>query len=342
MLPRRRLLLFASLLAFTNICSVAQAQPAQDFYKGRQVRLISGHEVGNDYDVGARLLAKYLPRHIPGQPTIIVQNMLGAASISAANYVYSQAAKDGTVIGTFTRNLPSQKLMGQANVQADPRQFNWLGATSFPGRVCTVWHTAPVKTPADLFTRELIVGGVGAGSSTSILPTVFNHALGTKFRVIEGYKGTQDIMIAVERGELEGVCASIGQFRSHERLIAEGKLRMLLRAEESALPDLPDVPSIYDFAKTEEQRQFMRFVFSSVEFGRPYVMPPDVPKERVDLMRKSFAAAVHDPELIAEANKMKLDMTYRPQDALERSVAKLYETPPDVIEAVKKLVPNMQ
>src|SRR5262249_5642674 len=154
--------------------------------------------------------------------------------------------------------------------------------------------TAPVKTPADLFTHELIVGGAGAGSSLSILPTVFNHVLGTKFRIIQGYKGTTDVILAVERGEVQGACASLGQFRVFDQLIRSGKLRFIFRAEEAAMPEIPDVPSIYDFAKTEDQRRFMRFVFSSTEFGRPYVLPPEVPKDRVVAMRKAFADTVND------------------------------------------------
>ena len=190
------------------------------------MRLIIGHAVGNDYDIGARLLAKYLQKHIPGQPTIIVQNMTAAQSVVAANYVYAQAPRDGSVIGTFSRNLPNQALMGQSNIEADLRRFNWLGATSLPGRICAAWHTAPVKSVADLFKQELIVGSSGAGTSNSILPTVANHVLGTKFRIIEGYRGSQDVILAVERGEVQGVCATTGQFRGAERLFKEGKLRV--------------------------------------------------------------------------------------------------------------------
>jgi tripartite-type tricarboxylate transporter receptor subunit TctC len=160
--------------------------------------------------------------------------------------------------------------------------------------------------------------------------------------VIEGYKGTQDTMLAVERGEVQGVCATSGQFRNYDRLFREGKLRILFHAEEGAMPDLPGVPSIFELAKTTEQRQFMRFVFSSVEFGRPYVLPPDVPKDRVAWMRRAIAEAAQDPELLAEAEKSKLDMTYRAPEHLERLVRDLYETPPSVIEAVKRLIPNMQ
>jgi len=321
--------------------SSAWSQGAEDFYRNKQIRLIVGHPVGNDHDVGGRLLAKYLTRHIPGGPIVIVQNMTAAASVAAANYLYNQAPRDGTVMGTFSRNLASQALMAQPNVQADPRRFQWLGATSFPARVCTAWHTAAVKTVDDIFTHELIVGGSGAASTLSIIPTVLNHVLGTKFRVIEGYKAAQDALIAIERGELQGVCSSYSQFRSFDRLFRDGKLRILFRVEEADMPDRPELPTIFDQAKTEEQRALMRFVFSSAEFGRPYVFPPLVPQDRVAILRKAIADAARDPELIAEATKMKLDMAYRPPEHLERLVAQLYATPPQTIEIVKKLVPNL-
>jgi tripartite-type tricarboxylate transporter receptor subunit TctC len=322
--------------------SETHAQGAQDFNKNKQIQMVVGYEAGNDYDIGARLLARYLPKYLPGQPTIIVQNMPQAAALGSANYLYVRAARDGTVMGSISRNLPSQAIMGLPNIEADPRRFNWLGATSFPGRICVATSTSAIKTPADLFTQELIVGSVGVGSATSIIPTVINRVLGTKFRLIEGYRGAQDIVLAMERGEVQGACASLGQFRTHERLFREGKLRVILRAEETAMPEIPDAPSIYDYAKTTEQRQMMRFVFSSTEFGRPYLFPPDVPKDRVDLMRKAIAEAAKNPELLAEAAGMKLDMTYRAPQHLERLVAELYATPPAMIETIKKIVPNLR
>jgi len=325
-----------------GLAFAAHAQSPPDFYRNKQLRMIIGHPVGNDYDLAGRFLARYLSKHIPGEPTIIVQNMPAAASVAAANFLATQAPRDGTVLGSFSRNVPSQALMGQANLEADPRRFVWLGATSLPARVCVRWATAPIQSPADLFSKEFIVGGAGAGSSLSILPTVFNHVLGTKFRLVQGYKGTTDTVLAMERGEVQGACASYGQFRVFEQLIRDGKLKFLLRAEESPIPELPDLPSIFDYARTAEQRTLMRFIFSSTEFGRPYVFPPEVPPERVATMRQAFAAALQDPELIAEAAKMKMDMTYRPPERLEQLVAALYETPPALIETVKKLVPNLQ
>jgi tripartite-type tricarboxylate transporter receptor subunit TctC len=318
------------------------AQAAPDFYRKKQVRMIIGHEAGNDYDLAGRFLARHLAKHIPGEPTIIVQNMPAAASIAAANYLYAQAPRDGSVLGSFSRNMPSQARMGQTNVEADPRRFNWLGGTSHPARVCARWFTVPISSPADLFTREFIVAGAGAASSLSILPTVFNAVLGTKFRVVQGYKGTTHTILAMERGEVEGACMSYLQLRIYEELIRDGKIVFLVRADEAPVPDALELPSMFDYAKSDEQRALMRFVFSSTEFGRPYVLPPDVPKDRVETMRKAFAEALADPDLIAEAARMKMDMTYRPPDALERLVASLYEAPPALIETVKKLVPNMQ
>jgi tripartite-type tricarboxylate transporter receptor subunit TctC len=320
----------------------AQGQGAPDFYKNKQVRLIVGYPAGNDYDIGARVLAKYLAKHIPGQPNIIVQNMPQAGSVVAANFTYEQAPRDGTVIASFTRNLPAQAFLAVPNVRADPRRLIWLGATSFPGRACVASSAAPVKTPEDLLTHELIVGSTGANNINSVMPTVLNRVLGTKFRIVEGYKGTPEIMLAIQRGEVQGNCASFGQFRSYDQLFREGKVRTLFRAEESPMSEIPDAPSIFDFVKTEDQRRLMRFVFSSTAFGRPYVFPPDVPQERVALMRAAFATAAKDPGLVAEADQMKLDMTYRPPEELERGVRNLYGTPPELVEIVKKLVPNFQ
>ena len=313
---------------------------AEDFYKNKELRLIAGFPAGNDYDLGARLLVKYLPKHIPGQPGIIVQNMPQAASVAAANYLYNQAPRDGTVLGSFSRNIVNDALTGQPNVALDPRRFIWLGATSRPSRVCVRWYTALVKTPADLFTQEFIVGAAGATSSLAIVPTVLNKVLGTKFRVVEGYQGMGDTLLAVQRGELQGACASFQQFRIVEQPIKDGKMTYLLRAEETPIADIPDVPSIFDYAKTDTQRQLMRFVFSSTEFGRPYVFPPETPQDRVAIMRKAIAEAVHDPNLIAEAAAIKMDMTYMPPQRLEQLIGTLYETPPAVIATVKTLLPN--
>jgi len=322
--------------------SGAQAQTAAEFYKGRQLTLVVGYEVGNDYDLGARLLAKYLSRQLPGQPTIVVQNMPQAAALASANYIYVRAPRDGTVLGSISRNLPSQAVMKLPNIEADARRYNWLGGTSFPGRICVVTAAAPVQNIDDLFKGELLVGSVGVGSSTSIVPTAINKVVGTKFHLVEGYRGAGDIILAMQRGEVQGGCMSYGQFRSHEQLFKEGKFKIILRAEESEMAEAPGVPSIFDYAKTEEQRQLMRFIFSSTEFGRPYIFPPDVPKDRVEFMRAAIAAAVKNPEMLADAGRSRLDITYRPPEHLEKLVNQLYETPPALIEQLKSISPNLR
>jgi tripartite-type tricarboxylate transporter receptor subunit TctC len=327
-------------LALSLVLPLSAAAGAADFYQGKQIRLILGFPAGNDYDLGARLLAKYLPKYIPGEPAIVVQNMPQAASVVAANYLYVQAPRDGTVFGSFSRNIVNDALTGEPNLAADPRRFVWLGATSRPARVCVRWFTAPVKSPADLFTHEFIVGAAGATSSLAILPTVLNKVLGTKFRIVEGYQGMGDAILAVQRGEVQGVCASYAQFRIADQLIRDGKMLFLLRAEETPIAEIPDVPSIFDYAKTGDQRTLMQFVFSSTEFGRPYVFPPEVPKDRVDIMRKAIADAAHDPQLLAEAASIKMDMAYTPPERLEQLVAKLYQTPPALIATVKAILPS--
>ena len=332
----------AAVVAASAFSGTAYAQTAEEFYKGRQIQMVVGYEVGNDYDIGARMLARYLSKELPGNPIIVVQNMPQASGVVAANYMALKAARDGTVIGGISRNLPSQAMMKLPNIEADPRKFIWLGATSFPGRVCVASSAAPVKTAADLFNTDLLTGAAGAGSSTDIVPTVIGKVLGMRFKMVQGYRGAGDILIAVDRGEVHAVCMSLGQFRTSEQKFKEGKLHYLLRAEESELPGVPNVPSVYDFAKTEEQKQIMRFVFSSTEFGRPYLFPAGVPQDRVDFMRKAIERAVKNPELVAEAQKMKLDMVYRPPGHLADVVSNLYATPPATVEKAKEISPNLK
>ncbi len=330
--------LFLVGLAIVGAQSGARAQSPEDFYRGKQVRMIVGHPVGGDYDVGTRLLARYLPKYIPGNPAVIVQNMPTAASIAAINAVYNIEPKDGTVIGSFSRNVPTQAVLGQSNLKADPRRFNWIGATSLPSRVCTSWFTSSVKKAQDVFERELIVPGGGSSSAMSLIPTIVNHVLAAKFRIVEGYRGFPDGMLAMQRGEVEGICNTYSQIAAHADLIREGKITILFHTEETPLAGRPQTPSIYDYAKTEEQAQLVRFVFSNVEFGRPYVFAPGVPPDRIHAMRTAFKAALADPELVAESAKADLDMSWQPPEALAALIEKLYATPPQALDVIRKLV----
>ena len=328
-----------SVLTLTAFALPAQAQ---EFYAGKQMKLIVGNSPGGDYDTAARLMVRHMKRHIPGNPNIIVQNMKGASTVIATNYLYSIAPKDGTVMGSFSRNIPSQAfLKKKKRLKIDPRKFGWIGASSLPSRVCVVRADSAAKSPADLFTKQVVMGGSGSGSSLSILPTVINRVLGTKFKVIEGYSGAPEVLIAIERGEVDGICHSFSLFRKkHSGLIKSGKVRILFHTAEAAFPDDPRVPSIFSYTKTADQKALMKFIFGSAEFGRPYVLPPGAPKERLMTLRRAMAATLKDPALVKEAAKLKLDMTYRSPEDLERLVANLYKTPKRLIRRAKEVVPK--
>lgn len=312
-----------------------------EFYQGKQVRIIVGNATGGDYDLGARSLARHMGRHLPGNPAVIVQNMPGASGNTAAQFIYAVAPKDGTVFGSFSRNLPSQAALGKLKIDVDPRKYNWIGASSLPGRVCVAAKGAPVQTAKDTLTKELIVGSTGTASVQSIVPGVLNKVLNTKFKIIEGYKGISDIVVALERGEVQGVCHLTSVFEGiHAELLKQGKVVALFNVEEASVPSMPGMPSIFAFTNNEQAKQLLRFVFSSAEFGRPYVAPPDTPKERVEDLRKAFKAALQDKALIEEAVKLKLDMSYRAPDALMALIDQLYATPAALKAKVEELLPN--
>lgn len=320
----------------------AQSRGADEIFVHKEIRMIIGHPVGGDYDQGGRLLARHLVRHMPGQPVIIVQNMPAAASIVTANYLYRQAPRDGSVFGSFSRNIPNQSILGQTNLDVDSRRFVWIGSTSLPSRVCVASSSSRFSHLDNVFQMEMLTAGSGAGSSLSIVPSVLNQVLGTRFKVIEGYKGAPEALLAIERGEVDGVCNTWAQFRSHQSLFEEGKLKILFRAEEGDVPDLQNVPSVFEKAQNDEQRQLMRFIFSSAEFGRPYVLPPDTPAELAKIFRSAFLAALKDDELIADARKSNTDMSYRTAEELAELVRKLYATPSVLVERSKQLVPQQR
>jgi len=317
----------------------AQAQSAAEFYRGKQVRLIVGNAVGADYDLGARLLARHMVHHLPGNPTIVVQNMPGAASLGAANFIAGVAPKDGTVFGSVSRNLASQAVIGRAALKVDPREFRWIGSSGTNTVVCYVRAASSVRSADDLFTRDLIVGGIGSGSTQSMVPTALQRLLGMRFKVVEGYKGNADALVALERGEIEGLCSGLSPLRTtHAPLLKEGRIRLILHSGTAPLPEAPEVPSFQDFAKSDKPRQMLKFLFANDDFGRPYFAPPGIPADRLAALRASFAAALNDPALTADAVRAQLDMTYRPPEALEAYVRELFATPPDVIREVQETV----
>jgi tripartite-type tricarboxylate transporter receptor subunit TctC len=321
--------------------SVASAQAQDDvaaFYQGKRVQLQVGTAPGTGYDIIARALARYMPKHIPGNPSIIVQNVPGAGSIRLANGFINVGPHDGTVFGLALAGLPTAPLLTPDAAKFDAATFNWIGSTNREIQVVTVWHTAPVKTLEDLKTKELVVGATTPGTGTMDFPAISASVLGLKFRIVPGYQGTAEINVAMERGEVHGN-AGIGWVSVKAQTFAwytEGKIRIPLQFGFERHPELPNIPTAISLARTDEQRQALSLVFARQEHGRPFMAPPGVPPARVAALRRAFDATLKDPEFLAEAEKLKLEIDPMPGEILQETVAKLASTPPGVVQKVRE------
>jgi tripartite-type tricarboxylate transporter receptor subunit TctC len=329
--------IIAAVPIITAFCAPAMADPVEDFYRGKQVKFIISSATGGDYDQWSRLIAKFLGKYIPGNPTIIPQNMPGGGQIIATNHLFNAAPQDGSVLGMIGRNLPNDALLKKEGVRFDPLKFNWLGSPELTNRVCVAMQDAPVQKAQDLYEHELLVGGAGAGTAVSTTPVLLQKLLGMKFKLVEGYGNSQAVLLAMERGEVQGICQSLSSVRgSRPDWFESGKLKVLFNTERHTVPGL-NAPSVFDFVKSEDQRKILALYTSSVEFGRPIVAPPNVPKERVEALRKALAETLKDPELLAEAKQQGMDMTYVSGQELETLIADLMSTPADIVEKMREM-----
>jgi tripartite-type tricarboxylate transporter receptor subunit TctC len=311
----------------------ARAQSIEEFYKNKNVKVISSSGVGGGYDTYARLLARIMPRYLPGKPNMIVQNMPGAGGVKASNYLFNAAPKDGSVLGGVHRTVPQAKLLGIPGVQFDATKFNWLGSLANEVSVCTSWHDTPVKTMKDAMEKELIVGGSGA-TDTEQFPAVLNNIIGTKFRIVSGYVNGPAIVLAMERREVDGRCgwswSSIEtQFPTW---IKEKKINILGQITLEKHPDLQHVPLVLDFAKTQEDREVLEFLFARQVMGRPYLAPPGVPEDRVKALRAAFSMMVKDKAGAADFKKANQELTPVSGEYIQNLVAKFHKTPKPVIQ----------
>jgi tripartite-type tricarboxylate transporter receptor subunit TctC len=309
----------------------ANAQPSDDVFKGKPLRFVLGAAAGQDYDIWARLIGRHLSRYIPGAPTVVVQNMPGAGHMLATNWLYNVAPRDGTVWGMVSRNIPNAAFQGFTGVRYDPTKFNWIGSPELNNRGCFAMDRARVKKAEDLFEHELIVGGTGAGSTVTETPNLLRGLIGMKFKVVDGYAKPQDAVLAMERGELDGLCQTVQSFlQARPEWFKSGTAHALFTLEHEPVAGL-DAPTIYRFLKTDEQRKILDFLSSSIELGRPIMLPPDVPPQRVQAMRRAFDATIKDPAFREEAKKMGLDITHRTGEQLEATIKAAKETPPEII-----------
>jgi tripartite-type tricarboxylate transporter receptor subunit TctC len=307
----------------------AHAQSPAEFYKGRYVELYIGYSVGGAYDLYARVLARHLGRHIPGNPTIVPKNLEGAGSLRLANWLYNVGAKDGTVIGTIGRGTAFDPLLGSKGAQFQADKFTWIGSANNEVSVCVAWKTSGISKFEDVFQKELIVGGTGQAADTDQFPRILNGVLGTKFKIVSGYPGGNDVTLAMERGEVKGRCgwSWSSVLSTHKQWVDDQSMRVLVQLSLHKHSDLPDVPLVMDFTKSEDQRQIFRLMFARQVMGRPYLAPPRVPDDRADALRNAFARTMQDPEFLAEAEKSQLEITPVAGEEIEKLVKELYQTP---------------
>jgi tripartite-type tricarboxylate transporter receptor subunit TctC len=329
-------------LAMTAGINAANADPVADFYRGKTVTLIVGTSAGNDYDFRGRLLARYLGRHIPGNPTVVVQNMPGAGGIKAANYITHIAPHDGTVVHMIMTNMMGAQAIGTKGIEFDARKFRWIGNTTSTPNVINSWYTSGITKIEQVKTKELVVGAPG-GTAGVTYPTLLNRLAGMKFKIVTGYKGGNEVNIAMERGEVQGRGSnSWASWKStRPQWLAEKKIIMLVQVALKRAPDLPDVPLLNELVSNDADRKLMTFVSAETAISRALVTTPDVPPERVQALRRAFDAAMKDPELLADAEKAKMEIAPMTGEEAQKIADSIVNTPADVIAHAKDVLGDL-
>lgn len=321
--------------AFVAASTAATGQPAEQ----GQYRILIGFGVGGGYDIWGRTVARHMSKHIPGNPTIVPQNVPAAGSLVAASTIYEGAPKDGSVFALISRDAPLAPITNQPGARFDPTRMSWLGTPTRETNVCVAYHTARVKSVKDLFEHELIMGDVGPGSGTRIYPKALAGLLGMKFKLVGGYKSSADVMLAMQRDEVQGICESFDSIRSRRPDWLEKKtVNILFQGAAEASPDLPGVPLIQDLARNTEERQAIDFLYAGQGIGRPFVAPPGMSPDRLTMLRKAFDATMKDAEFIADVKKQKLDLDPVDGERLSALINKIYATPKAVIDRVSALM----
>jgi tripartite-type tricarboxylate transporter receptor subunit TctC len=331
--------LTTALLTATSTTAFAQSDVAE-FYRGKTIRLVIGYGTGGGYDVYGKFFARYLGEHIPGKPTVIAQNMPGAGSRSAANWLYKVAPKDGTVLAVLGQATPADQALGQPGVQFDARQFNWIGNMVAVNNIMITWAESGIRTIDDAKKKSIAIGASGASSPSVIYPTVTNNLLGTQFKIVSGYPGGGDIMIALERREVDGRGSdSWASLKSNNPgWIKDKKVNILFQVGSHREKDLPDPPLLTELAQNDEQKQVLEVVSGDAAVGRPILTAPDVPAERVAALRKAFDDTMRDPAFQAAAEKAGLHFNPVGGEELQRIVVRIVSPSPAIIEKVKDAI----
>jgi tripartite-type tricarboxylate transporter receptor subunit TctC len=336
-LPTRWVL--AALLAVSTLPAPAHAQSVEQFYAGKSISLVIGFAPGGGYDIYARLLARHMTNHIPGHPKIVPQNMPGAGSLRAAQFVFTAAPKDGTAIGTFGRQMGITPLL-TSNANYDGTKFGWLGSITNEASTCVAWHTAAVKNWDDLLVKPITFGGDGPGADPDVFALLYKNVFNAPIKLVSGYHGTTPIILAMERGEVDGLCGySWSTIKSkHQEWLKEKKMNILVQAGLKKDPELPDVPLVLDKAKTDEQRAILKLFLTSQETARPFTAPPGIPADRQAALTAAFDATMKDAEFLAEAKKLNLDINPLSGKEITKLMQELYATPKPIVEKAAQAV----
>jgi len=319
---------------------IAAADSVEDFYKGLNMPLIIGYSAGGGYDVYARMLARYFGKHVPGNPTLVPQQMEGAGSLRAANYIFAAAPKNGSVIGIFSRSMGIAPLLEKASF--DSRKFNWLGSITDDNTVCLTWNSSPIKTWADFTSKPSKFGGEGPGADPDIWAQTYKNVLGAKDQLVSGYPGTNDIVLAMQRGEVDGLCGISWSTinAAHPDWMPNHLVNILVQAPISKADEIAGVPLATDLATDPEQQQILKVLMASQGMARPFVAPPGIPADRKAALVTAFDATMNDPEFLAEAKKLSLDVRPVTGATIDKILAEVYATPKDVLAKTIRAIAN--
>lgn len=336
----KRMILAACVVSSSLLCGPLQAQVSvADFYRGRQIELRIGSAPGSGYDLTARTIGRHLAKYIPGNPTIIFQNVPGASSLLLANQLATTAPRDGSVIAVVTNGVPTGPLLAPEAVHFDPRRFGWIGSSAPETELTMVWHTSAVHSVDDLFTKQLIVGATGPGTAQVDIPAVTNAIVGTKFKIVSGYEGTAQIELAMQRGEIEGI-VGLGWITAKTRDLAwlrDGTAKIITQFGLEKHPELQDVP-LFPLPADPAQRQAIMLVVGRAEYGRPMLTTPDVPADRLAALRQAFADTMKDADFIKDATTAELEVNPVTGEALQKLTDEIMATDPDVATRVRTIL----
>ncbi len=323
------------ILAWVSAVAPARAQSVEQFYRSNQLVFLVGHDAGGGYDIYTRTLARHIVRHIPGQPTAVVKTMPGAGGLKMINHLYAGAPQDGSTFGISDRGFVLEPVLGNRAAQFDAARMSAVGSIGRQTPACSLWHGAKAKSLRDTFIQETVIGGTGP-SATTVYPSILNYVLKTRFKIIAGYRGSGEIMLAMERGEAEGVCLSWDTLKTLKPdWLADGRLKPIVQMGLQRIAELKEIPTASEHAKTEADRQMLTLYFGPNEMGRPYIGPPNVPKDRLAAIRGAFDATMKDRAYLAEAQTQKMDVDPMTGEEMEKLIQSFYASSPELVQRLK-------